>query len=230
MNKKIKITLAVLAAATAIIIIVPLGISKFPQQEEVTKEGYTLGTIRGYVDGQKADSDTKDGVSLGDLDVKIEHQTGLSADEVMVEPIEEDSETGAVTGYVIDDVSDAFDENKEDKDIVIVNDRSLEEAQKSETVAKEILDSVLDSIIDNDSGTETVEEAKKEKEIEQVKKDNVGKNDSNTTDGIDQVTIDIFAEQGWDINTDHSLGNIPEDAVWDIQNPERNYSGVFTTP
>jgi hypothetical protein len=229
MNNKIKTTLAVLAIATAIVIIVPLGISKFSQQEEVTKEGYTSGTIRSYVDGQKADSDTSDGVSLGDIDVKIDHQTGLSADEVMVEPIEEDKETGAVTGYVIDDVSDAFDENKEDKDIVIVNDKSLEVAQKSETEANEILDSVLESVIDEDSSTEAVEEVKKVKEIEQVKKDNTEKKDTDTSEEIDQVTIDLFNDLGWgEPTTDHGEGTIPEDAVWTQQ--ESKTKVIFTAP
>ncbi|MDF2542692.1 MAG: hypothetical protein K0S47_2410 [Herbinix sp.] len=220
MKKSIKITLAVLTVATALVIVVPLGISRFSDKEET--HNFARGTIRSYEDAERVSDDNSNGVSLGDYNVKIDHQVNFPDDAVPVDVIEEDEETGALTV------------TNEDGDVEVINDKALEEAQKTETKANEILDSVLNDVIpqeDKDSSTEAVKEVKKEKEVEQVKKDNTKKEQKDTSDEIDQETKDLFADLGWgEPTTDHSAGNIPEDAVWDIQNPDKNYNGTFTTP
>ncbi len=217
MKKSIKITLTVLTVATAIVIVVPLGISKFSDKEET--HNFARGTIRSYEDAERVSDDNSNGVSLGDYNVKIDHQVNFPDDALPVDVIEEDEETGALTV------------TNEDGDVEVINDKALEEAQKTETEVNEILENALDDVIpqeDKNSYNETVKEVKKEKEIEQVKKDGTKKD---ATDEVDQVTKDLFASMGWgEPTTDHSAGNIPEDAVWDIQNPDRNYNGTFTTP
>jgi hypothetical protein len=207
MKKSIKITLAVLTVATALIIIVPLGISKFSQQEEV---------INTQV---KIEEDT-DVVSLSDIEVTVENKVSIPEDAEPVTIIEEDKETGALTV------------TNEDGDVEVINDKALEEAQKTETKAKEILENALDDVIaeeDKNSYTETVKEVKKEKEIEQVKKDNKNKEQKDSSDEIDQETIDIFNDLGWgEPTTDHGESGIPEDAVWTQQ--ESKTKVIFTTP
>lgn len=215
MKKNIKITLTTLAVLTAAAIIVPIGITKFSKEEVVNNQRVIIN----MTEAQEDEGDT-DGVSLADYEDTIGHKVNLPDDAVAVDVVEEDEDTGAVTV------------NNEDGDIEVINDKALEEAQKANNEADEILQSALSDVAAEDDTEEVAAATTKTsvKEVEQVKETTTSET-ADTTSEIDQETKDLFADLGWgEPTTDHSESGIPEDAVWDIQNPDKNYSGTFTTP
>lgn len=234
MRKPIKI---VAVAATSILILIGTTFYVIEKNRAVT-DPITIVETDGTIYEIDVISDAKsisDGIDcyMETVGKPISMETVIPTNPInteVVRVIEEDSENGSITI-----------ENAE-SNIVVTNDEALAIAE-SNAEAENILNDVLADIFTEDYNTVTnvYEAAKKEvntkKELEEAysPKNVTASSKKNDDVDIDEQTKALFEEMGWDINVDHSRGNVIPEGVRleDIETSVMPYEGggnPFRTP